>query len=101
MGYTACIKIYLFMSFGVFQIYIIMPLFTGDLAAAFEKHVATYGGLDICINSAGIGSPVPFNKDQTDGSKSWRLTINVNLVAVIECTRIAVCWRHYFYSAVN
>ncbi|KAL3515268.1 hypothetical protein ACH5RR_022170 [Cinchona calisaya] len=61
-----------------------------DLAAAFEKHVATYGGLDICINSAGIANPVPFNKDQTDGSKSWKLTTNVNLVAVIDCTRLAI-----------
>ncbi|KAL3538883.1 hypothetical protein ACH5RR_002249 [Cinchona calisaya] len=61
-----------------------------DLAAAFEKHVASYGGLDICINSAGIGSPFLFSEDQTDGSKSWRLTINVNLVAVIDCTRLAI-----------
>ncbi|KAK0582628.1 hypothetical protein LWI29_027825 [Acer saccharum] len=27
---------------------------TRDIAAAFDKHVATYGGLDICINCAGI-----------------------------------------------
>ncbi|CDO97165.1 unnamed protein product [Coffea canephora] len=63
---------------------------SGDLAAAFEKHVTTYGGLDVCINSAGIANPVPFNKDQTDGSKSWKLTINVNLAAVIDCTHFAI-----------
>ncbi|KAI5661073.1 hypothetical protein M9H77_20396 [Catharanthus roseus] len=63
---------------------------TMDLAAAFESHFATYRGLDICINSAGIGSPIPFHKDRTDGSNSWRLTVNVNLVAVIDCTRLAI-----------
>ena len=52
--------------------------------------MATYGGLDICINSAGISNPVPFQKDQTDGTKTWRHAINVNLIAVIDCTRLAV-----------
>lgn len=61
-----------------------------DLTAAFDKHITTYGGLDICINSAGIGNPIPFNKDQTDGSNSWRHTVNVDLVAVIDCTRRAI-----------
>lgn len=61
-----------------------------ELSAAFKKHVETYGGLDLCINNAGIANPVPFNKDNTDGSKSWRLTVNVNLIAVIDCTRLAV-----------
>ncbi|XP_012066889.1 prostaglandin reductase-3 [Jatropha curcas] len=63
---------------------------TGNLATAFEKHVATYGGLDICINCAGIGTSIPFYEDQTDGAHSWRRTVNVNLVAVIDCTRLAV-----------
>uniref|UniRef100_A0A2P2LRY8 Alcohol dehydrogenase n=1 Tax=Rhizophora mucronata TaxID=61149 RepID=A0A2P2LRY8_RHIMU len=67
-----------------------------DIAAAFEKHVATYGGLDICINNAGLGNHVPFDKDQTDGTHSWRHTINVNLVAVVDCTRLAVCLRLEF-----
>ncbi|KAL2537386.1 ARP protein (REF) [Forsythia ovata] len=62
---------------------------TNELSAAFKKHVETYGGLDICINNAGIANPVPFNKDDTDGSKSWRLAVNVNLIAVIDCTRLA------------
>lgn len=63
---------------------------TGELKAAFEKHFVTYGGLDICINSAGIGEIVPFHNDRTDGSKSWRHVVNVNLVAVIDCTRLAI-----------
>ncbi|KAK4284685.1 hypothetical protein QN277_001480 [Acacia crassicarpa] len=61
-----------------------------DVATAFEKHSLTYGGLDICINSAGISNPVPFSKDKTDGSHSWRYAINVNLNAVIDCTRLAI-----------
>ncbi|EOA39897.1 hypothetical protein CARUB_v10008576mg [Capsella rubella] len=62
----------------------------GDLMAAFEKHLATYGTLDICINNAGIGNPVRFDKDDTDGSKSWKHTVNVDLVAVIEGTQLAI-----------
>ncbi|PQP94528.1 zinc-binding alcohol dehydrogenase domain-containing protein 2-like [Prunus yedoensis var. nudiflora] len=61
-----------------------------NIAAAFEKHLATFGGLDICINSAGIISPIPFHKDQTDGTGSWRLTVNLNLIAIIDCTRLAI-----------
>ncbi|MCH95730.1 15-hydroxyprostaglandin dehydrogenase, partial [Trifolium medium] len=62
---------------------------TGDLAAAFEKHVSTFGGLDICIASAGIGNPIPFDKDETDGTRSWRHTLNVNFIAVFDTTRLA------------
>ncbi|KAH0451428.1 hypothetical protein IEQ34_018727 [Dendrobium chrysotoxum] len=61
-----------------------------DVAAAFEKHMMTYGSLDICVNGAGISSQVLFHRDETDGSSTWRRTINVNLVAVIECTRLAI-----------
>ncbi|CAN1307389.1 15-hydroxyprostaglandin dehydrogenase [NAD(+)] [Linum perenne] len=60
-----------------------------ELAAAFDKHIATYGGLDICINCAGIGNPIPFQKDETDGTNSWKRAVNINLVAVVECTRLA------------
>ncbi|KAJ4847423.1 hypothetical protein Tsubulata_036301 [Turnera subulata] len=63
---------------------------TRELARTFDKHVATYGGLDICINSAGIGNPISFRKDETDGTRSWRHTINVNLAAVVDCTRLAI-----------
>ncbi|XP_058097096.1 uncharacterized protein LOC131242466 [Magnolia sinica] len=63
---------------------------TRDVAAAFEKHVQTYGGLDICINSAGIASSVVFYNDKTDGEGSWRRAVRVNLIAVIDCTRLAI-----------
>ncbi|CAK7329863.1 unnamed protein product [Dovyalis caffra] len=61
-----------------------------DLAAAFEKHVATYGGMDICINCAGISNPIPFYNDETDGTRSWKHTVNVNFLAVIDCTHLAI-----------
>lgn len=63
---------------------------TRDISAAFQKHLETYGGLDICINSAGVGTDIRFDKDASDGSATWRRTVNINLVAVIDCTRIAI-----------
>lgn len=62
----------------------------GEVASAFEKHVEVYGGLDICINCAGIATSIPFDEDQTDGSHSWRHAINVNLLGVIDCTHRAI-----------
>ncbi|KFK36022.1 hypothetical protein AALP_AA4G067700 [Arabis alpina] len=62
----------------------------GDLINAFDKHLASFRTLDICINNAGIANPIPFDKDDTDGSKSWKLTINVDLIAVVECTQLAI-----------
>ncbi|CDY32846.1 BnaC08g02680D [Brassica napus] len=62
----------------------------GDLIAAFDKHLATFGTLDICINNAGISNPARFDKYDSDGSRSWRRTINVDLVAVVECTQLAI-----------
>ena len=49
--------------------------------------------MDICINSAGIGTKIPFYKDQTDGTHTWRRTVDVNLIAIIDCTRLAVCFE--------
>ncbi|XP_020268724.1 prostaglandin reductase-3 [Asparagus officinalis] len=63
---------------------------TRDLSAAFQKHLETYGSLDICINSAGVGTDTRFDKDLSDGNATWRRTININLTAVIDCTRIAI-----------
>ncbi|CAM0951698.1 unnamed protein product [Alopecurus aequalis] len=60
-----------------------------DLAAVFEKHVQTYGGLDICINCAGIANMTLVYDDTSDGIRTWRNAINVNFVAVIDGTRIA------------
>jgi NAD(P)-dependent dehydrogenase (short-subunit alcohol dehydrogenase family) len=63
-----------------------------SLAAAFEKHVQTYGGLDICINCAGIANKTLVYDDTSDGARTWRHAVNVNLVAVIDGTRIAGVW---------
>lgn len=63
---------------------------TRDLTNVFKKHLETYGGLDICINNAGIVSPTSFHMDQSDGTRSWKHAINVNLVAVVDCTRLAI-----------
>lgn len=63
----------------------------GDLASAFVKHLDTFGRLDICINSAGIADGMPFVKDKSnDGSGQWRRIIDINLVAVIDSTRLAI-----------
>ncbi|KAL4585989.1 hypothetical protein LXL04_010618 [Taraxacum kok-saghyz] len=59
----------------------------GQVAAAFKKHMDVYGSLDICINCAGISNFVPFHEDQTDG---WTHAINMNLLAVIDCTYRAI-----------
>eukprot|EP01018_Ginkgo_biloba_P036615 Gb_28193 [translate_table: standard] len=62
----------------------------GDLASAFEKHLEIFGRLDICINNAGVGNEISFVQDKsTDGSGEWRRTIDINLMALIDCTRLA------------
>lgn len=68
-----------------------------ELRSAFERHVATFGGLDICINSAGVGTHVLFHKDESDGSSTWRRTLNINLIAVVESTQIAVMFLIRFF----
>ncbi|XP_047317750.1 15-hydroxyprostaglandin dehydrogenase [NAD(+)]-like [Impatiens glandulifera] len=61
------------------------------LSHAFKKHFETYGGLDICANSAGVTTPLPFHEDQLGTSTNpWRQTINVNLIAAIDSTRLAI-----------
>eukprot|EP00249_Psilotum_nudum_P024810 c29298_g1_i4 orf=256-2163(+) len=63
----------------------------GELASAFSKHKQCYGKLDICINNAGIGEKVEFTSDcSTDGSGSWRRVVDVNLISVIDGTRLAI-----------
>ncbi|XP_047325265.1 prostaglandin reductase-3-like [Impatiens glandulifera] len=64
---------------------------SGKLSHAFKKHFETYGGLDICVNSAGVTTPpVPFHEDQPGSTNPWIKTINVNLIAVIDSTRLAI-----------
>lgn len=63
---------------------------TSDMSTAFKKHLDTYGGLDVCVNSAGLGTAVRFDKDDSDGNSTWRRTINVNFIALVDCTRMAI-----------
>ncbi|ERM97142.1 hypothetical protein AMTR_s00126p00099760 [Amborella trichopoda] len=63
---------------------------SGDLAAAFDKHMESFGQLDICINCAGISTPISFYQDKSDGTSSWRRAVNVNLIAVIDGTHLAI-----------
>ncbi|KAL6656142.1 hypothetical protein ACP70R_006968 [Stipagrostis hirtigluma subsp. patula] len=71
-------------------IFIKCDVTNGDaLAIAFGKHVDTFGGLDICINCAGFVNKSLVYDDTSDGTTTWRRAVNVNLVAVIDGTRIA------------
>lgn len=63
----------------------------GDIVSTFKQHKEFFGRLDICINSAGISERGNFTKDcSSNGTGSWRSVIDVNLVGVIDCTRLAV-----------
>jgi 15-hydroxyprostaglandin dehydrogenase (NAD) len=57
-----------------------------DLAAAIDSAVETFGGLDIVANIAGVGDGDLFGDDPGD----WRRVIDIDLTAVIDCTRLAV-----------
>ena len=76
--------------YGKFLLPRFRSLFLGAIGEAFENHLETFGGLDICINNAGIASRVPFHKDETDGKYSWRHVIDVNFMALVDGTRLAV-----------
>eukprot|EP00249_Psilotum_nudum_P024809 c29298_g1_i3 orf=333-2243(+) len=63
----------------------------GELVSAFLKHKQCYGRLDICINNAGIGEKEEFATDcSTDGNGLWRRVVDINLIAVIDSTRLAI-----------
>eukprot|EP00249_Psilotum_nudum_P024807 c29298_g1_i10 orf=195-1640(+) len=63
----------------------------GELASAFLKHKQCYGRLDICINNAGTVDKAEFVSDRsTDGNGSWRQIVDINLIAVIDGTRLAI-----------
>lgn len=62
-----------------------------ELSAAFEAHVNKYGRIDVCINNAGIGEKEWFLKDASNnGNGHWRKVVDVDLMAVIDGTRLAV-----------
>ena len=60
---------------------------SADLKAAFDRVVDEFGQLDIVCNNAGIGGD---NAWLTDEASDWRHVIDVDLVAVIDATRLAI-----------
>eukprot|EP00897_Mesotaenium_endlicherianum_P000339 jgi/Mesen1/10305/ME000079S09725 len=61
-----------------------------ELAGAFRQHMRAFGRLDVCMNNAGIGEREWFVQDVSeDGAGEWRKVIDINLVAVIDGTRLA------------
>ncbi|CAM6102136.1 unnamed protein product [Calypogeia fissa] len=63
-----------------------------QLFDAFALHERTYGRLDVLVNNAGIGEFDFFTDDiSRDGKNSnWRKTMNVNLSATIDGTRLGI-----------
>jgi 15-hydroxyprostaglandin dehydrogenase (NAD) len=59
---------------------------SGDLGSAFGLAVGRFGRLDVAFNNAGIGGEDLFADDPGD----WRRIVEIDLVAVIDATRLAV-----------
>jgi 15-hydroxyprostaglandin dehydrogenase (NAD) len=59
---------------------------SGDLGSAFALAAKRFGRLDIAFNNAGIGGENLFADDPGD----WTRIVEIDLVAVIDATRLAV-----------
>jgi 15-hydroxyprostaglandin dehydrogenase (NAD) len=59
---------------------------TEDLDSAFDVAVERFGRLDIAFNNAGVGGDGLFADDPGD----WKRVIEIDLIAVIDATRLAV-----------
>lgn len=59
---------------------------TEELASAFGLATERFGRLDIAFNNAGIGGEDLFADDPGD----WKHVVDIDLVAVIDATRLAV-----------
>jgi 15-hydroxyprostaglandin dehydrogenase (NAD) len=57
-----------------------------DLGSVMDLAIERFGNLDIAFNNAGIGGEDLFADDPGD----WVRTINIDLIAVIDATRLAV-----------
>jgi len=60
-----------------------------QVAELFERTVATYGGLDVAFNNAGI-SPPEDDSILTTSLDAWRRVQEVNLTSVFLCCKFAI-----------
>eukprot|EP00898_Chlorokybus_atmophyticus_P007525 jgi/Chlat1/7774/Chrsp66S07236 len=60
-----------------------------DLERAFDAHAACFGRLDVCVNNAGVDEGRASLFEQ-GAHGPWRRSVEINLTAVIDGTRIAV-----------
>ncbi|CAH1793442.1 unnamed protein product [Owenia fusiformis] len=58
-----------------------------EIKAMFEAINKDHGGVDICINNAGMGNYAPLLDSETT---KWKQMINLNILALCICTREAI-----------
>ncbi len=58
-----------------------------EILALFEQIRATWGGVDVLVNNAGLGLATPLVSGETE---RWREMLEVNVLALCVCTREAV-----------
>ncbi len=58
-----------------------------DVAAMVEKGVATFGGLDICINNAGIAGNALKTRTHEFEETTWDLVMDINAKGVFLCMK--------------
>ena len=59
----------------------------GSIAELFAQVRATWGGVDVLVNNAGLGHQAPLTSGET---AAWREMLEVNVLALCVCTREAV-----------
>lgn len=60
----------------------------GDVAAAVEATVSTFGGLDVVINNAGVIEPI--SRMETADPEGWSHAVDINLKGVFHGMRAAL-----------
>lgn len=58
-----------------------------DVRAAVEACVSKFGGLDICVNNAGVIDPIARLEDSDP--EQWGLAVDINVKGVYHCLRAA------------
>lgn len=63
-----------------------------ELENAFQAHMARFNGLEVCCNNAGIGEQGDYCEriDEERNGRNWRDVVDVNLVAILHGTRLAM-----------